>query len=378
MRPNRSLPPAVGAALLSGLFIALLSFQAATDAPRPLHSFFLELPEPAVSLRADLPPRKAPPGPALQVVLISVDGLRPDAIVAARAPQMLRLVGRGAVAAHAETIRPSYTLPSHTSMLTGLDYRRHRVAWNSYRPGHLPHATVFTVAAEAGLSTAMLFAKEKFHYLAAPGRVHWIYGPAVPQFLPWMEDVTRPDFSEGDGPAAPAARGATSPGSVAPSRTDREAAQRTSSADGLARAFAKEWPKARYQLTFIHFAEPDRVGHSRGWMTRPYLDAVLKVDTAIGEILKTIDDAGGTGSTAVLVTADHGGSGYLHYSWSAPDLPANVRIPWICAGPGVQPGTVIRRPIRTMDTAPTVLSLLGLPVPADLDGTVVREVVAER
>src|SRR5262245_29542499 len=109
-----------------------------------------------------VPPKltAAPPAHrAERVVVISVDGLRPDAIEKAPAPTLLRMIERGASCPTAETIRPSVTLPSHTSMLTGLDYRRHGVTWNNWRPGHIAHPTVFSVAAQAGLGTALFCAK---------------------------------------------------------------------------------------------------------------------------------------------------------------------------------------------------------------------------
>jgi predicted AlkP superfamily phosphohydrolase/phosphomutase len=45
-------------------------------------------------------------------------------------------------------------------------------------------------------------------------------------------------------------------------------------------------------------------------------------------------------------------------------------------GPGVQPGARVEG-ARIIDLAPTVLHLLGVPVPADMDGRVLREIFAE-
>src|SRR5262245_50034101 len=79
----------------------------------------------------------APPPRAERVVIISVDGLRPDAIAAAGAVTMQKLIERGAYCAKAETIRPSITLPSHTAMLSGLDFQHHGIVWNNYRSGYI-------------------------------------------------------------------------------------------------------------------------------------------------------------------------------------------------------------------------------------------------
>src|SRR5262245_8758227 len=64
--------------------------------------------------------RKLPNGAVTDhVVIVSIDGLRPDAIATYKAPTLERLMGEGSYTLHAATILPSKTLPSHTSMLTG-------------------------------------------------------------------------------------------------------------------------------------------------------------------------------------------------------------------------------------------------------------------
>ena len=377
----RSLVKTALAAVLAGVFISLLVFRAILFEAEFVPPIFIAPPAVAVSYHSELPPFKAAPGIARHVLIISVDGMRPDGITTAQAPNLLSLMQRGAYASHAETIRPSITLPSHTAMLTGLDFKNHGVVWNNYRPGHIAHPTVFSVAKDAGLSTAMLFAKDKFHFLANPEQVHWIYGPGIPKVIPTLEDVTRPDFKENTGPdpSAPpkdaaSTRTATLPKPDPVAKATAGNPKPTTSADGLARAFQGEWPEAKYQLTFVHFGEPDGAGHGRGWMGHAYLEAILKVDAAIGKILQTLKESGEEDATAIIVTADHGGSGRQHFLRAQPDAPENVLIPWICVGPGVRAGTVIRRTLHTMDTTPTALRFLGLPAPEGIDGKVVEEV----
>lgn len=376
-------------ALLASLFVVVFGVQAFWDHDRSQVAIS-SLPPPAYSYHSPLPEPRPSPGKAQHVVIISVDGLRPDAIGQARAPVLMGLMERGTTAIHAETIRPSITLPSHTAMLTGLDFKRHGVVWNNYRPGHILQPTVFSTAVESGLSTAMLFAKDKFHFIANPDQVHWIFGPEIPKVIPKLEDVTKPDFKENTGPdpkavtppsPAPVLNSAAKPVSkdsaATPSTQPRPpppATKPSTSADGLARAFEEEWPRHHYQLTFVHFGETDAAGHGKGWMTRPYLDALLKVDQAVGKILAALDAAGVLEKTAIIVTADHGGIGKQHYYRAQPDMPENVTIPWICVGPGVRKGLVINRLVRTMDTAPTALAFLGLAAPPGIDGQAVREV----
>jgi arylsulfatase A-like enzyme len=146
-------------------------------------------------------------------------------------------------------------------------------------------------------------------------------------------------------------------------------------AEALARAFADAWTRTPFAVTFVHLREPDEAGHKRGWMGLDYLQAVREADRAVGRILDAIAEAGKLDRTAILVSADHGGSGRGHYRFAEPNRAENVTIPWICAGPGVRPGTVIDRVVRTYDTAPTALALLGLGIPEGLDGRPVEEVL---
>ncbi|HTG74789.1 MAG TPA: alkaline phosphatase family protein, partial [Terriglobia bacterium] len=65
------------------------------------------------------------------VVLVSIDGLRPDAISLKETPTLSRLTTEGSYTLSARTILPSKTLPSHTSMLTGQPPDIHGVSWNT-------------------------------------------------------------------------------------------------------------------------------------------------------------------------------------------------------------------------------------------------------
>ena len=114
------------------------------------------------------------PGPGLtrNVVLVSIDGLRPDAIETFGATTLQRLMKEGSYTLKAKTIMPSKTLPSHTSMLTGQPPERHGVLWNNVATADsdsvdLPN--IFSVARTSGYSTAAFFSKAKFQPLQVEG-----------------------------------------------------------------------------------------------------------------------------------------------------------------------------------------------------------------
>jgi arylsulfatase A-like enzyme len=50
-----------------------------------------------------------------------------------------------------------------------------------------------------------------------------------------------------------------------------------------------------------------------------------------------------------------------------------MTIPWVIAGPGVVHRGLLTRPVQTLDTALTILQVLGLPPAAKMAGKVVSE-----
>ena len=69
-----------------------------------------------------------------KVVIISVDGLRPDLALRGHTPNIHALMNIGSFTLWARTTAESVTLPSHTSMLTGVSPVKHGIQWNSDLP----------------------------------------------------------------------------------------------------------------------------------------------------------------------------------------------------------------------------------------------------
>ncbi len=153
---------------------------------------------------------QAPPLPTTSisrnVVVVSIDGLRPDAIAAYGATTLQRLMREGSYTLSASTIHPSKTLPSHTSMLTGQPPERHGVLWNNVVTADtdsvdLPN--IFSVARAHGYSTAAFFSKAKFQPLQLAGTLDYSQAPGG-WFGRWSSDRTltgrRPAISQRRGP----------------------------------------------------------------------------------------------------------------------------------------------------------------------------------
>ena len=259
------------------------------------------------------------------VFIISIDGGKLAVIAQSDMPVLKQLVEEGACTWTASTIYPSVTLPSHTSMLTGVGPDKHHVLWNSWKPqkGVVGVPTIFAEAKRAGFSTAMFVGKEKFRHLVQPGTVdEFEFGPA----------------------------GLKKPSTVI-SRIV---------AEGAARYILEHKPN----LCFIHFTDPDNAGHKYGWGSPQQIKAFSEVDAALAEIVKAIEAAGIRQESVVIITADHGGHGKTHGG----KTPADMQIPWVAWGKSVKRGLTITEPVMTCDTAATALWLLGVPVPKGFDG----------
>jgi arylsulfatase A-like enzyme/Tfp pilus assembly protein PilF len=98
---------------------------------------------------------------------------------------------------------------------------------------------------------------------------------------------------------------------------------------------------------------------------RPYDAEVAYVDASLGTLFRAIDPA----STIVALTADHGESlgdhGESDHGFFLYD--ATLRVPLIIAGPDIA-AAVVRDQVRTIDVAPTIEALLGLPPRQESDG----------
>lgn len=256
------------------------------------------------------------------VIVISVDGLRPDAIAKYDARTLESLMARGRYSLTAQTIAISNTLPSHTSMLTGVEPEQHKITWNKDRSGEFGHVevpTVFGLAHSAGYRTAAFYSKSKFHHIDAPQTIDHVRGPKG-GVIPWNSGK-------------------------------------------VADLVVAHLDTAKPNVMFVHLADADFAGHNFGWMQHMYGMAVRQADMAIARILAAADKSLGAGNYTVIVTSDHGG----HRKGHGTTDPVDTTIPWIVSGAGVQRGDSLSG-IRTMDTAATVLWMLNLATPENLVG----------
>lgn len=273
----------------------------------------------AVSLSAGIPASAAQR--AKHVFIVSFDGGKPAVMQGSAMPTLMRIRKEGAGTWSAQTVLPSITLVSHTSMLTGVQPVKHKIDWNDWIPskGLVTVPTVFSLAKAKGFTTALYAGKEKFKHLNVPNTV---------------DHFAIPDYS----------------------------------AKKVAAAAAECIARYKPNLFFIHFADSDGAGHQYGWGSPEQKKAFADEDDALKVVCEAIKAAGIAMDSVVILSADHGGHAKTHGT----SMPEDMTIPWIVWGKGVRKDFAITAPVSTCDTAATALWLLGVPIPKEFDGKPVK------
>lgn len=259
-----------------------------------------------------------------RVLIISIDGMRPDVLLRAEAPNIRELMQHGSFTFWAESTDLAITLPTHVSMLTGLTPAKHHITWNDDRKeGPVTRAvpTLFELAKKSGYTTAMVVSKRKLCTIART--------------------------------------------SVVDCRTPEKGAQEDATA--IAGQSATLLKDRQPQVMFVHFSDPDTVGHALGWGSPEQVVAADRADQGVGILMAALRELGLREQTLVIVTADHGGSGRSH----GDKFPFSRYIPWIAAGPGVRENyDLTQEPqpvVHVEDVFATALYFLGIAIPPDTD-----------
>ena len=240
--------------------------------PRRLGALFLLLPLVACSAM----PRPAPAPSAQPLLLVSIDGLRADALGRGDTPVLDRLAREGV---HAAWMQPSYpvlTFPNHYTLVTGLRPDRHGVVHNSMKD---PQLGRFLVAdAEAAKLTAWWQAEPLWTRAERAGIATAVWA--------W------PGVGAAHDGVLPRYRQAFDAGIPLEARVQRIAGW----------MLAPQGPAPG--LVAMYLENVDRAGHDHGPHAPATHAAIRAVDAAIGQLLAQLHAGGITPN--VVVVSDHG------------------------------------------------------------------------
>jgi predicted AlkP superfamily pyrophosphatase or phosphodiesterase len=261
--------------------------------------------------------------PVRRVVLVVLDGLRPDAISRFHLQRVASFARRGASTFRAQTVTPSITPCAMATLLTGAAPERHGIQ------------------------------SEHFHIPRPRGPVHPIAKELAKHSLPTSFFMPRVPFLM----RGIAARISTTLGLGAFRNQGNDAGE-------VLAAARSTLELQRRGLIMMHWLDADRAGHDSGWMSAEYGTAAARMDAALGDLMSAVDLTDPT--TLVIALADHGGGGgTLKHHDSA--HPLDTTIPVMLAGGAVMPCD-LGADVSLTDVPATILWALGIARPESYAG----------
>lgn len=253
-----------------------------------------------------------------KVVLILIDGMRPDGTEICGNDTFQALMRAGTSCFRAQTVMPSMTLPCHASLFFSVDPERHGITDNTWHPMVRPIEGLTDVVKKFGGKTAMFYNWEELRDLSRPGSL---------------------DFSRFQTEALPLEEGIRSE-------------------DALTGVMLAYLERERPDFTFLYLGYTDCAGHDYGWLSPEYLRVLNHALACVRRIYDALPKA-----YSLVLTADHGGHGRGH----GENVPEDMTIPVAFAGTPFEAGKALRA-MSIKDIAPTILTVLGLPQPREWEG----------
>ena len=247
---------------------------------------------------------QAPPAPLL--VMISVDGLRPDYVTAAdahgaRVPNLRRFLREGTFAEGVLGVIPTVTYPSHTTLVTGVAPARHGIFANmtfdpmrQNKEGWYWYAedirvpTLWDVARQAGLATASIQWP-----VTVGARITW----NIPEF--WRAGT--PDDDK-------LMRAVSTPSLLAEMEPEVGTYPRglDAEADELrGRYAARLLERKRPHLLTLHLLALDHIQHETGPFSPESIAVLERLDAVVGKLRETAERLA-PGRAWIAVVSDHG------------------------------------------------------------------------
>lgn len=249
----------------------------------------------------------------MRVLLILVDGMRPDALEKIDVAQ--DLIQKSTYTMEAKTVMPSVTLPCHMSLFHSVDPWRHGVTTNVYTPQVRPIKGLCEVLLANKKTSAFFYNWEELRDLSRPNSLSFSY------FYKGGEDFERAN----------------------------------NIVSGAAIDYLKE---NSVDFAFLYLGYPDAAGHKHGWMNNEYMEAIKNSWENINRVTASLPD-----DYTVIITADHGGHDRMHGT----DAPEDMTIPIMIIGKGIETRKVLQD-ANIKDIAPTIVNLLGVEPDEEWEG----------
>lgn len=254
-----------------------------------------------------------------KVILILVDGMRPDGMMQCGNPFAQKLIEKSTYTLSAQTVMPSVTLPCHMSLFHSVDPQRHGILTNTYVPQVRPVKGMFDVFEEDDKKCAFFYTWEELRDLSRPDHIHTAL--CINQHMQADTDIKI--------------------------------------TDAAIKYINEEVP----DFLFLYLGETDEVGgHDCGWMSEQYMKSVSKALSCVEKLQNSVSD-----DYTIILCADHGGHDRSHGS----DLPEDMTIPVVFCGKAFEQNKEISD-VSIKDIATTIASLLEVKPAKEWEGKVIK------
>jgi predicted AlkP superfamily pyrophosphatase or phosphodiesterase len=251
------------------------------------------------------------------LLLISIDGLRPDYVLEAdkhglKIPHLRALVREGAHATSVRGVLPTATYPSHSTIVTGVSPAKHGIVGNKPFGAAVKDLDVWYSYAEDLRAPTLWDAATRAGYVV--GSVSWpvtVGATSIRYNIPeYHLTRTAEDVK--------ITRGVATPGLMA--ELARGAGEYTTDVADLTK---RDWARTRYTVEMIrrkhtrfvtvHLAATDNIQHRSGPFAAALWPALEEIDRMVGDLRAAIhaEDP----RAAVCIVSDHGFSPVTKVLW---------------------------------------------------------------
>lgn len=315
------------------------------------------------------------------VLLISLDTLRPDFLSCYGAPEptspAIDALAAGGVRFTDASSAAPWTLPSHTTMFTGLYPSHHGVKDYSHRLRD-EHATLAEVLRERGYQTRAVI---NTWNLANPS--YGIFQGIDEGDVTYIREAKK----NAEGGEVILNTGRAVLDSVKEFLERRDEGRPFFLFAHFYDAHTDFTPDAEHRAKFVApyagkldgttgqlYALRDRgvrlSAKDLDFLRQLYMAEIHQLDRLVGELVAELERLDLLDETLIVLTSDHGEEfqehgGLLHGRTQFQEL---LAVPLILRGPGLPAGRVVAEPVALVDLYPTVLAALGFAPPGALDG----------
>jgi len=257
-----------------------------------------------------------------KVLIIGLDGMRPDAMLVARTPWIDKLASNGCYSWNAQTEIRTVSGPAWTALLTGAHVETHGVDGND-RMAELRRVPTF-----------LKLAKDRDRGIRIVAHSHW-----EPIITDIIENGVLDKASSG-------------------------------SDEKMAKNIASDIDKNLGDIYFVQLDDIDGAGHGYGYGpgSKRYIKKIEETDKLVGIMISSVEKRPGNEAWLVCLVSDHGGTGKGHGGFTASELTIALVV---SGAPVIFKGEIkgIEENAPTItDIVPTISRFLEMPMQDWWDG----------